>query len=227
MSRAHARALLLAFGLAASGARIAFGASPNTSATSVASAATPTRLGPSCRVQYRQSIQQMVETVAPALQSTSRADLAAASQAWRALRFDSGLTPHAGPPTTSDVDLAARLPAGLPLPPTLESFDLLFVHPGDRASDRAVAQLDASGSGATRQTLAFVVNVTGAEFEEARRRLPRTLRGVFPASPGWARFLGVTTYPALVRVRNGVAHVRSGEISSMDESTPAAPTGGS
>lgn len=227
MSRAHARAVLLAVGLAAAGAPLTVAASPDTSATSVASVAAPMRLGPSCRVQYRQSIQQMVETVTPALQATSRADLAAASQAWRALRFDSGLTPHVGPPTTSDVDLAARLPADVPLPPTLEGFDLLFVHPGDPASDRAVAQLGTFGSGATRQALAFVVNVTGVEFEEARRRLPRTLRGVFPASPGWARFLGVTTYPALVRVRNGVAHVRAGEIPSIDESTAVTTTGGS
>lgn len=179
----------------------------------------PVRLGPTCAVHYQESIQAMTHAVAPALMSLSRAELSATTHAWEDMRFPSGLVPHAGPPATAETDLAKHLPAGTPLPPTLETMDLIFVRPGDRASDRLLDALRSRRSAQptpARALVAFLVDVTGAEFQEARTSLAATVRAAFPTSPNWARFLGVTSYPALVRVQGGIAHTIAGDLTAAD-----------
>ncbi len=176
----------------------------------------PVRLGPSCHVTYRESIQQMVHAVTPALTSLSRAELTASGSAWNAVRFDSGVVAHQGPVTVVETDLAKLLPAGVVLPPSLEAFDLVFVHPADPHSDALLTALGRSrgpdGPAKRRSILAFLVNVTGEEFRTARTRLPPEVRAAFPASRDFARFLGVGTYPALVEVRSGTARVIAGNL---------------
>ncbi len=111
----------------------------NAHAADASPASSWVRLGPSCRVHYRESIQQLAETLAPAIQLGSRVELAAAGQAWNARHFSTGLASHTGPVTTHTTDLTAQLPAGVPLPPSLEVFEFAFVHPGDPRSERLLA----------------------------------------------------------------------------------------
>lgn len=173
-------------------------------------------LGPSCEVVYGTAAAELEERFGSLVLERAGESFRAVEDALARHRIRTGLDAHTGPVTESGRDLAALLPEDQPLPATPALYQYVFVRVGDDASRALLKVLEEVEPQAPR--LAFLVDASPEDYALARRTLEgAAYRGVFPAGSGFAAFLGVETFPAIVRATSdGTTHVLAGPVTAEE-----------